>query len=81
MARYTTVRISIRDKERLERIARLLGFRSLASALRYLLDVAERELEEYRGDLNAVLASLKHAVDVGETSGERVDEYLYGGGL
>ncbi len=81
MARYTTVRISIRDKERLERIARLLGFRSLASALRYLLDVAERELEEYRGDLNAVLASLKHAVDVGETSAERVDEYLYGGGL
>lgn len=80
MAGYTTIRVSLEDKRRLERLARLLGARSLADALRYALAAAERELERHRGDLGLVLSSLRHARDIGETNAEEVDGYLYGEG-
>ena len=76
--KYTTIRISVRDKERLERIAKLLKCKSLTDALRFALSVAERELDKVKGDLNHVLASLKYARDVGETRAEDIDKYLYG---
>ena len=76
--KYTTIRISVRDKERLERIAKLLKCKSLTDALRYALSVAEREIDKVKGDLNHVLASLKYARDVGETQAEDIDKYLYG---
>lgn len=76
--KYTTIRISVRDKERLERLAKLLKCRSLSDALRYALSVAEREIDKVKGDLDHVLASLRYARDVGETRAEEVDKYLYG---
>jgi len=76
--KYTTIRISIKDKERLERIAKLLKCKSLTDALRFALSVAEREIDKVKGDLDHVLASLKYARDVGETRAEDVDKYLYG---
>ena len=76
--KYTTIRISVRDKERLERIAKLLKCKSLTDALRFALSVAEREIDKVKGDLNHVLASLKYARDVGETQAEDIDKYLYG---
>ena len=78
MAGYTTIRVSLEDKERLRRLAKLMGCRSLSEALRRILDIAEAELEKHRGDLTAVLASLKHAKNIGETDATKVDEYLYG---
>ncbi len=78
MSKYTTIRISIEDKEKLQRLAKLMGVKSLAETLRYVLDIAEKEIERYRADLSPVLASLKHARDVGETNAEEVDKYLYG---
>mgnify|MGYP000067651807 CR=1 FL=1 len=78
MAKYTTIRISLEDKRRLERLAKLMGNKSLADTLRYVLSIAEREFERYKGDLSAVLSSLKYAKDVGETNAEEVDKYLYG---
>lgn len=39
--RYTTIRIRVEDKERLERIARLLKKKSLAETLHYLISLAE----------------------------------------
>ncbi len=78
--RYTTIRISAEDKERLERLARLLKFSNLAEALRYALSVAEKEVDRVRRDPSIVLASLKYARDVGETRAEDVDKHLYGEG-
>ena len=77
--RYVTIRISVKDKERLKRLAKFLGYRSLIDALRYALDVAEEEVDKVKGDLNDVLSSLKYARNVGETSAEDVDRYLYSG--
>ncbi|RLF17919.1 MAG: hypothetical protein DRZ82_09200 [Thermoprotei archaeon] len=79
MGRYTTIRISLDDKKRLERLAKLMGNRSLVDTLRCILDIAERELDRYKGDLKAVFSSLRYAKDVGETDAEDVDRYLYGG--
>ncbi len=78
MSRYTTIRISFKDKERLQRLAKLMGCKSLADTLRYVLDIAEKEIEKYKVDPSFVLTSLKHARDVGETNAEEVDKYLYG---
>ncbi len=75
---YTTIRVSVKDKKRLERLAKLLKCKSLSEALRYALSVAEREIDKVKGDLNHVLASLKYARDVGETQAEDIDKYLYG---
>ncbi len=78
MPRYTTIRISLEDKERLQRLAKLIGSKSLADTLRYVLDITEKELERYKANPSSVLASLKYAKDVGETNAEGVDKYLYG---
>jgi len=76
--KYTTIRISLEDKERLQRLAKLIGSKSLAEALRYVLDVAEKEIERYKVDVNSVLTSLRYARDIGKTNAEEVDKYLYG---
>jgi len=77
--KYTTIRVSLDDKKRLERIAKLLKCRSLTEALRYALKAAEHELEKGKADVNVILSSLKYAKDVGRTRAEDVDKYLYGG--
>jgi len=78
MGRYTTIRVSLEDKAKLKKIAKLLGARSLTEALRYALRVAEKELEKQEGSLDTVFSSLKYARDVGLTNAEDVDKYLYG---
>ena len=78
MARYTTIRLSLKDKKRLEKLAKLLGGRSLTDTLRYILDIAERELEKYDVNIDTVLSSLKYGRDIGETNAEDLDKYLYG---
>jgi len=78
MGRYTTIRISLEDKAKLKKIAKLLGVKSLTEALRYALRVAEKELEKQEGSLDTVFSSLKYARDVGSTNAEDVDKYLYG---
>lgn len=78
MGRYTTIRVSLEDKAKLKKIAKLLGARSLTEALRYALRVAEKELEKQEGSLDTVFSSLKYARNVGLTNAEDVDKYLYG---
>ena len=78
MARYTTIRVSIEDKKRLERLAKLMGW-SLSETLRRAIEVAEKEfLEKHQGDVETVLGSLRYARDIGETNAEEVDRLLYG---
>jgi len=76
--KYTTIRISVEDKKRLERLVKLLKCKNLTDALRFALSVAEREMDKSRGDLSKVLSSLKYAKDIGKTSAEDIDKYLYG---
>ena len=78
MARYTTIRVSIEGKKRLERLAKLMGW-SLSETIRRVIEVAEKEfLEKHQGDVKAVLGSLRYARDIGETDAEDVDKLLYG---
>jgi len=74
--KYTTIRVSIEDKRKLERLSKKLG-KSLVDTLRFAIEIAEREVEEFKGDLDKVLSTLKYAKDLGETNAEKVDEYLY----
>jgi len=78
MGKYTTVRISVEDRVKLRRIAKLIGAKSLAEALRYALTIAEKEIEKQSGDLGSVISSLKYAKDIGVTNAEEVDKHIYG---
>ena len=78
MAKYTTIRVSVEIKDRLDKLSKLIGSDSLSATLKYILDIAERELDRHKGDLGKVLASLRQAKDIGETNAEEVDKYLYG---
>jgi len=75
---YTTIRVKIEDKKRLESLAKKLG-KSLSETLRIAIEVAEKEVDKFKGDLDRVLSTLKYGRDIGETNAEKVDEYLYGG--
>ncbi len=78
MPKYTTIRISIEDKKRLRKIARLMRAKSLSEALRRSLILAEKELDKVKEDTETVLTALKYAKDIGETNAEQADKYLYG---
>ena len=75
---YTTIRVRVEDKKRLESLAKKLG-KSLSETLRIAIEVAEKEVDKFKGDLDRVLSTLKYGRDIGETNAENVDEYLYGG--
>ncbi len=72
----TTIRISLKDKERLARFAKKVNASSLAEAFRIALSMAESSLEEFKGDINALKKLLKHTKPVGGQISERVDEEL-----
>ncbi len=72
----TTIRISLKDKERLAKFAKKVNASSLAEAFRIALSMAEEKLEEFRGDIEAFKELLKHAKVVGGDISERVDEEL-----
>ena len=77
MTDYTTIRISVEDKRRLERLAKIMNCKSLAETLRRVLSIAEKRLIGQR-DLVKAFSTLKYARDIGETNATKVDEYLYG---
>ncbi len=72
----TTIRISLKDKERLAKFAKKVNAPSLAEAFRIALAIAEEKLEEFRGDVGALKELLSHAKVVGRDTSERVDEEL-----
>ncbi len=80
MSKYTTIRVKVEDKKRIEKLAKLLGL-SISDTLRYMIDIAEREFDKETSevDLKILLDALRKARDIGETDASRVDEYLYGG--
>ena len=54
MSSSTTVRISKKTKERLEKISDLGGFRSLAKSLDFAVGAAEDKLNNYRGNIDSL---------------------------
>jgi len=76
--KYTTIRITVEDRDRLKRLAKLLETKKIIDALRYAITIAEKELSKYSGNPAAILETLKHARDIGETNAEEVEKYLYG---
>ena len=78
MLKYATIRTSIEDKRRLERLAKLMNCTSLAETFRRILSIAEKELNRTKGNVVKAFSTLRYARDIGETNAAKVDEYLYG---
>jgi predicted DNA-binding protein len=72
----TTIRIMKRDKERLEVLAKKSGRKKLTEALRFAMDAAEREVENFKGNPAAIEEALKAAAPIARRTSERVDEEL-----
>lgn len=72
----TTIRIMKSDKVRLERLAKKLGEKRLTEALRAAIAAAEREVERFRGNPDALADALRYATSIGGRVSERVDEEL-----
>ncbi|MHA1676338.1 MAG: hypothetical protein ACTSU6_04090 [Candidatus Njordarchaeales archaeon] len=79
MQEYTTIRIPMRIKRKLEVFAKKIREKSLTRALEKAIDIAHKNIDSFRGNLDPVLDSLKKARDVGKTDASLIDEYLYGG--
>ncbi len=78
LSEYTTIRIPLRVKRKLEIFAKKINEKSLTKALEKAIEIASREADSFKGDLNIVLKSLKKARDIGETDASKIDQYLYG---
>ena len=76
---YTTIRVRREDRDRLERLAKRLGCKSLGEAFSRILDLAEESLDRTHFDASIVFGSLRYARNVGPTDAGEVDEYLYRG--
>lgn len=54
MPKSTTVRISKKTKERLERVSDLTGLNNLSKTLDFAIDAAEDKLDQYHGNVNSL---------------------------
>jgi len=77
--KYATIRTSIEDKRRLERLAKLMNCTSLAETFRRILSITEKELDKTKENVVKAFLTLRYAKDVGETDTTKVDEYLHYG--
>lgn len=79
----TTIRISQRDKLKLEALAKAIKKNSLGEAFSEIIRFIDRRREEFLmsqkgGGPEPMLELLKSARGYGKTDARRVDEYLYG---
>ena len=72
----TTIRVPRRDRDRLERLAKKTGKKKLAEAFRFALSVAERETDNYHGDIESIARAQRFARPGGKDISSNVDEYL-----
>ena len=54
MSNTTTVRISKKTKERLERVSDLAGLNNLSKTLDFAVEAAEDRLDQYHGNVNSL---------------------------
>ena len=75
MANTTTVRISKKTKERLERVSELAGLKSLSKTLDFAVGAAEDKLDRYHGNLHT-LYEFKPGKSGFKKTSENVDRVL-----
>jgi len=76
---YTSIRVRVEDKKRIEKLARMLGL-SLSETIHYMVDFIEKNIsvEDIDDRIKTVFKALEKARDIGETDSSHIDEYLYG---
>jgi len=72
----TTIRVPRRDRDRLERLAKKTGKKKLTEAFRFALSAAERETDNYRGDVQSIARAQRFARPSGRDVSSRADDYL-----
>lgn len=72
----TTIRVSIQDKKRLERLARRIGASTMSAALRKAIELAEVDDENFTGKPEELSKTLRHSTSLGRTVSNDVDKEL-----
>jgi hypothetical protein len=75
MSNTTTVRISKKTKERLERVSDLTGLNNLSKTLDFAVGAAEDKLNQYRGNIDS-LFEFKGGKSGFKKTSQYVDEVL-----
>jgi len=80
----STIRISQKDRLKLETLSRALGKKSLTKTFSEIIHFVDKRREEFlmsrreKQEEEPLLKLLENAGDFGRTDARRVDEYLYG---
>ncbi|RLE62464.1 MAG: hypothetical protein DRJ38_09570 [Thermoprotei archaeon] len=74
----SVIRIRAGVKDRLERLKRKTGVKSMSELIAILVEIGEKELDRFEGNIEALSKSLKFAGEAGRRDSERIDELLYG---
>jgi len=74
----TVIRISRETREKLEALKKKVGTKNMSQLLKLIVEVAEKELDKFKGDPEVFLETLKFAGEAGEQDSEQVDKLLYG---
>ncbi len=75
------IRVKKEDAERLKALKKALGLKSISDVVSLMIKTAEEELDKFKGDINALIKSMKYLGEAGEKDSEMVDRLLYGEGL
>lgn len=72
------IRVKREDAERLKALRKALGLKSISDVISLVIEAAEEELDKFKGNINALIKSLKYLGEAGERDSEMVDQLLYG---
>nr|MDO8044878.1 hypothetical protein [Candidatus Baldrarchaeota archaeon] len=72
------IRVERETREKLEVLKKKLGVRSMSQLLKIIVNVAEKELDKFKGNPEVFLKTLKFAGEAGTHDSEQVDKLLYG---
>jgi len=72
------IRVESETREKLEILKKKLGAKSMSQLLKIIVDVAEKELDKFKGNPKIFLKTLKFAGEAGTHDSEQVDKLLYG---
>ncbi|MHA1582953.1 MAG: hypothetical protein ACTSYM_10750 [Candidatus Baldrarchaeia archaeon] len=74
----SVIRVESETREKLEVLKKKLGAKSMSQLLKIIVDVAEKELDKFKGNPKIFLKTLKFAGEAGTHDSEQVDKLLYG---
>jgi len=74
----SVIRVDSETREKLEILKKKIGAKNMSQLVRLIVDVAERELDKFKGDPKVFLKTLKFAGEAGTHDSEQIDQLLYG---